>query len=163
MEYPTRVRTLTLIEPAAFWILEQRGEHDPVIEELNAFLHPLYGRRITADDLATFLEYAGFVANKSEASAHPDWERWLPHRMALSWQGAELDHPPRTADDLVRVSSPTWLVKGTVTAAWQKEVVDTLGEGLPNATVVELEGDHACHIQSMDAFLEGFERQLALG
>jgi pimeloyl-ACP methyl ester carboxylesterase len=163
MEYPDRVRTLTLIEPAAFWILEQRGEHDAVIEELNAFLHPLYGRDVTEDDLATFLEYAGFVANKSEASTHPNWERWLPHRMALSWQGAALDHPSRTAEDFARVSSPTLLVKGTVTAAWQKEVVDTLGAELPNATVLELEGDHACHIQSMGAFLEGFERHLVLG
>jgi pimeloyl-ACP methyl ester carboxylesterase len=163
MEYPTRVRTLTLIEPAAFWILEQRGEHDPVIEELNAFLHPLYGRQITADDLATFLEYAGFVTNKSEASIHPNWERWLHHRMALSWQGAELDHPSRTASDFARVSSPTLVVKGTVTAEWVKEVVDVLGEALPDAIVLELEGDHACHIQSMDAFLEGFERHLAAG
>jgi pimeloyl-ACP methyl ester carboxylesterase len=163
MGYPERIRTLTLVEPAAFWILEQRGEHDPIVEELNAFIHSLYGREVTEDDLATFLEYAGFISDRSQASAHPNWERWLPHRMALSWQGAELDHPSRTAADFARVSPPTLLFKGTVTAEWQKEVVDVLGAGLPNATVLELEGDHACHIQNMDAFLEGFERQLALG
>ena len=163
MEYPERVRTLTLVEPAAYWILEQRGDQDRVVEELNAFIHPLYGREVTEDDLAAFLEYAGFVSRRSEASTHPNWERWLPHRMALSWQGEELDHPPRTVDDLARVSPPTLLVKGTVTAAWLKKVVDNLGEGLPNATVLELEGDHACHIQSIEAFLDGFERHLTLG
>ena len=44
-EYPERVRTLTLVEPAAYWILEQLGEQDDVVEELNAFIHPSSGSR----------------------------------------------------------------------------------------------------------------------
>jgi pimeloyl-ACP methyl ester carboxylesterase len=161
--YPGRVRTLTLVEPAAYWILEQLGEQDEVVEELNAFIHPLYGHQVTPDDLATFLEYAGFVADRKEASSHPNWERWLPHRMALSWQSEEVDHPDRRVNDLVRVSCPTLLVKGTVTAKWLKQVVDVLGGRLPRASVVELEGDHASHIQSIDAFLEAFENHAATG
>jgi pimeloyl-ACP methyl ester carboxylesterase len=162
-EYPERVRTLTLVEPAAYWILEQLGEQDEVVEELNAFIHPLFGQQVTEDDLATFLEYAGFVRDRSDAPSHPNWERWLPHRMALSWQSEELDHPDRSVDDLARVASPTLLVKGTVTAEWRKRVVDVLSERLPKATVVELKGDHASHIQSIDAFLAAFEKHLAEG
>jgi len=160
-EYPQRVRTLTLVEPAAYWILEQLGDRDEVVDELNAFIHPLFGRDVTEDDLATFLEFAGFVSSQSEARSHPNWDRWVPHRMALSWQGEELDHPARTVDDLVSVAVPTLLVKGTVTADWLKRVVDVLGDRLSNAAVLELEGDHACHIQSMDAFLAAFEAHLA--
>ena len=52
------------------------------------------------------------------------------------------------------------LFKGTVTADWLKRAVDVLGERLPNASVVELEGDHACHIESIDAFIEAFEEHL---
>ncbi len=160
IEYPERVQTLTLIEPAAYWVLEQLGGENEVVQELNAFLHPLYGQEISEDDLAVFLEYAGFVANRGEARTHPNWERWLPHRMALSWQSEELDHPPRSLGDLRRVSCSSLLVKGTVTADWLKRVVDVLGQRLPDATVLELEGDHACHIQSLDAFLHAFERHL---
>jgi pimeloyl-ACP methyl ester carboxylesterase len=160
-EYPERVRSLTLVEPAAYWILEQLGEDDQVVDELNAFIHPLDGREVTEDDLAQFLEYAGFVANRTEARRHPNWERWVPHRMALSWQGEDLDHPARRLDELARVSCPTLLFKGTVTADWLRRVVDVLSGLLPHATVVELEGDHACHIHSMDAFLETFEAHLA--
>ena len=38
--------------------------------------------------------------------------------------------------------------------------MDILGERLPNASVLELPGDHTSHIQSIDAFLEGFEKHL---
>ena len=162
-EYPERARTLTLVEPAAYWILEQLGEQDEVVDELNAFIHPLFGQEVSADDLATFLEYAGFVADRRDAPSHPNWERWQAHRMALSWQGEELDHPPRSVEDLTGVSCPTLLFKGTMTAGWLKRVVDVLGERLPRATVVELEGDHACHIESIHDFLDAFERHLAEG
>jgi len=160
MEYPERIRTLTLVEPAAYWVLEQLGEHDEVVDQLNAFIHPLFGRDVSEDDLATFLEYAGFVPNRAEATTHPNWERWVPHRMALSWQSEEVDHPARAVDELARVSTPTLLVKGTVTADWLKRIVDVLGSWLPNASVLELEGDHACHIQSIDAFLAAFQQHL---
>lgn len=158
-QYPERVQTLTLVEPAAYWVLEQLGEPEPV-EEVNAFVHSLFGREVTEDELAAFLVYAGFVASRDSARSHPNWQRWVPHRMTLSWQSEELDHPPRSVDDLVGVSCSTLLVKGTVTADWLKRVVDVLGGHLPNAMVVELEGDHACHIQSMDAFLRALERHV---
>ena len=159
-EYPDRVQTLTLVEPAAYWVLEQLGEAEQV-EEVNHFVHSLYAREVTEDELAVFLVHAGFVDDRNNARSHPNWPRWVPHRMTLSWQGEELDHPRRTVGDLGGVPCPTLLVKGTVTADWLKRVVDVLGEQLPNANVVELEGDHACHIQSMDAFIAAFERHLA--
>lgn len=159
-EYPDRVDTLTLVEPAAYWVLEQLGEQPEILEELNRFLHPLYGQEVTEDDLATFLEYAGFVATRTEARSHPNWDRWVSHRMALSWQDEALDHPDRTVDDLERVSCRTLLVKGTVTAEWLKRVVDVLGQRLPSATVQELQGSHACHIESIDQFLEALDRHL---
>lgn len=162
-EYPGRVKTMTLIEPAAYWVLEQIGDRSPVLDELNGLLHRLYGKDVTEDDLATFLAYAGFVAESSDARAHPNWDRWVPHRMALSWQGQELDHPARTLIDIGHVSCPTLLVKGTVTAEWLKRVVDALGQRLPDATTEELQGDHACHIQSIDGFLDVLERHIARG
>jgi pimeloyl-ACP methyl ester carboxylesterase len=156
-EYPDRVRSLTLVEPAAYWILEQLGDRLEDVERVNSLVHGLFGRPVTEDDLATFLELAGFVDRAEDARSHPNWARWLAHRMALSWQGEKLDHPPRSIDDLGRITCPVLLTKGTRTADWLKRVVDVLGERLPNASVVELEGDHAHHIQSIDAFLGAFE------
>jgi hypothetical protein len=52
------------------------------------------------------------------------------------------------------------LTKGTVTEDWEKRVVDVLGELLPDARVVELDGGHAHHIESLDRFLAELEAHL---
>ncbi len=158
--YPERIRTLTLVEPAAYWILEELGESDPIVAELNEFIHPLHGQTVTGDDLAQFMVYAGFVQPGQDARQSPMWDRVLPHRMALSWQGAQMDRSGRSLEDLSSIRCPTLLCKGTVTTVWLKRVVAQLAERLPTATVLELEGDHACHIESIDIFLKHFEAHI---
>ncbi|MGH2384357.1 MAG: alpha/beta fold hydrolase [Candidatus Limnocylindria bacterium] len=159
-EYPDRVRSLTLVEPAAYWVLEQLGERLEDVERANSLVHGLLGQPVTEDDLGTFLELAGFVDSAEDAPAHPNWGQWLAHRMALSWQGERLDHPKRTVDELARITCPVLLTNGNRTADWLKRLVDVLGERLPNASVVELDGDHAHHIESIVAFLAALEAHL---
>lgn len=159
-EYPDRVRSLTMVEPAAYWILEQRGDGHTDVGRVNSLVHGLFGRPVTEDNLAEFLALAGFVESAQDAPSHPNWNRWLTHRMALSWQGEELDHPGRTVAELAGITCPVLLTKGTRTADWLKRVVDILGEWLPNASVVELDGDHAHHIESIDAFLRALDAHL---
>lgn len=161
LAYPERVRTLTLIEPAAYWILEQLGEPDPEAERTNAFTHGLFSKEITEEDLAAFLEIGGLVPSKEEARSHPYWERAAPHRMALSWFSEDLVWSRRSTEELASIRCPVLLVKGSVATDRDKRVVDVLGERLPSATVLELPGDHSSHIQSIDAFLEAFEKHMA--
>jgi len=159
LAYPDRVRSLTLVEPAAYWILEQLGEEVAAVDELNQFLRGLAGNDVTEDDLARFLAYAGFVEDSAVARQHPNWERWVSLRMALSWQDS-VESAGRSVEELSSITCPVLLVKGTVTEAWLKRVVDILGQRIPHARVVELVGDHASHIQSIDRFLEEFEAHL---
>ncbi len=159
-EYPARVRSLTLVEPAAYWILEQLGDRLDDVRRVNSLVHGLFGRPVSEDDLARFLELAGFVERAEEAPAHPNWSRWLGHRMALSWQSEAVDHPRRSVDELARVGCPVLVTKGTRTSDWLKRVADVLGERLPEASVAEFEGDHAHHLQSIDPFLAVLEAHL---
>lgn len=161
LAYSGRVRTLTLVEPGAFWILEQMGEADPDVERTNAFLRSLFGKEVTEDDLSVFLGGAGLASSKEEARRDPYWERAVAHRMTLSWYSEEYDRSGRSIEELANIRCPVLLVKGSVTTEVERRVVDVLGERLPNATVLELPGDHASHIQSIDAFLEAFEKHLA--
>jgi pimeloyl-ACP methyl ester carboxylesterase len=161
LSYPDRVRSLTLVEPAASWVLEQVGEADEEIKGLTKLLHALAGRDVSDEDLTRFLQVAGFIQPGEDASQHPNWERWVPHKQALSWQGEKVDRSGRSVEELGNISCPVLLMKGTVTAEWLKRVVDVLGQRIRGATVLELPGDHACHIQSIDAFLDALEAHLA--
>jgi pimeloyl-ACP methyl ester carboxylesterase len=159
-EYPGRVRTMTLVEPGAYWVLEQLGERVDEVSRAYAAIHALAGREVSEQDLATVLVLAGLAPSEDAARSDPGWDRWAVHRQALSWQSESLDHPARSVADLSRIGCPVMLVKGIDSTDLDRHLVDALGGLLPDATVVELEGDHACHIASIDAFLEAFERHL---
>lgn len=161
LAYPQRIRTLTLVEPGAYWVLEQLGETDPGVQRINSFLHSLFGREVTKDDLATLLELAGLVSSKEEARSHPIWDSWVQHRMTLSWYSEDFDRTDRSIADLGEIRCPVLLVKGSSTTEVEKRVVDVVSQQLPTVTVIELPGDHASHIQSIDLFLEAFENHLA--
>lgn len=158
--HPDRVRSLTLVEPAAYWILFELGEADHGLTQYIQYLHGLAGQTITEDDLAMFLSNAGFVNDPTEARHHPYWERALPHRTALSWLSEKLMRSEHSVEDLSTITCPVLLTKGTAGEEWAKRVVDILGERLPHTRVVELEGGHAHHIESIDEFLAEFEHHL---
>jgi len=156
-----RVRSLTLIEPAAYWIFQRLGETEPELEEFIRYLNGLSGKEVNEDDLAVFLSKAGFVDGPASARDHPYWERAMPHRMTLSWLSKEVMSSETSIEQLSRIECPALLTKGTTTEPWGKRVVDLLGEHLPNARVVELEGSHAHHIESIDRFIAEIHKHLA--
>ncbi len=159
LTYPERVRTLTLIEPPAVWALSGT-EGEAATARVDAFMARVGGRPLSEDDLAEFLVIAGFAPTEEDARAHPNWERWFPHRGALANQ-YNLGRKARTLDEIERFDRPVLLVKGTDSAEWLRRVVDVLGGRYPRATVLDLPGSHACHIESMDAFMEALGKHLA--
>ena len=161
LAYPERVRSITLIEPASQWILDELGVEDPRLESMNALTRHMAGREITEDLLAEFLGNAAMVDDPAEARSHPYWEKALPHKQTLSWLSPELFATDATLDDVRAIDCPALLVKGTVTEPWEKTMVDALGEYLPNARVLELDGGHASHIESIDRFVAELEAHLS--
>ena len=113
---------------------------------------------MTEEDLVRFLVAAGLAGDPEEVRADPAWDTWSEGRNALSWQGFIGDGKP--AEDVASIVCPVLLVKGTDTVSWERQVVDLLEKRLPDTRMVELVGDHACHIQSIDRFLEELEDHL---
>lgn len=158
--YPRRLISMTLVEPAADWILATVGESDREHQESTEFLYSLAGKEVTEDDLARVLHLAGFVSDPAAARSDPYWERAWPHRMTLSWLSEKLMGSDYSIDDLKAVDCPVLLTKGTETGETEKRVVDKLARHLPNARVVEFEGNHAHHIESLDRFLDVLDDHL---
>ena len=157
--YPERVRTLTLIEPAAYWVVEQSDPDGRLPHWDPELTHRLARKRVTEEDLVEFLGRAG-IGGGGDLRAMPQWPVWLQNRNALA-SDEVLGWPDRRIEALRSVTAPVLIVYGDVTEPWLQACAVRLGELYPNARVVELPGDHACHIQSIDRFLDSFEKHTA--
>ena len=137
LDHPTRIRTLTLIEPPAFWVLSATGTLDQPsargIEALSA-LYATMGDDVTEDQLATFVCEAGLCPPNT---------------------------PPHHRDTVVRLRAfdrPVLLVTGRGTAPFLRRIVDALSGTLPHARLIELDGGHAPQIVEKDRFLDALEQ-----
>lgn len=160
LEYPERVRTLTLIEPEASWILRETGHAADVLAGNEAYDRSFSGREITIEDLKNFLVRAGLGGPGHDFESLPSWPVWVCNRQVLSIIGTIHDY----ADSLERLRSletPVLVVKGTDTTEQDAAVVDDLAAAVPRARLLELPGDHASHIQNIDRFLDELARHTA--
>jgi pimeloyl-ACP methyl ester carboxylesterase len=149
---PERIRTLTLIEPPAFWVLSDEARADPVVLATATVLRSLHGE-ITEDQLGHFAAAVGLVPPGAEASSLPQWPLWVNHRRSLRNSSVPLDH----TDDHVRLARfrrPVLLVTGTGTPTWLRHITDALAERFPHASIVEMPAGHAPQLVSMDRFLD---------
>jgi pimeloyl-ACP methyl ester carboxylesterase len=155
LDHPERVRTLTLIEPPAYWVLDaldmldERALRDR--EELEA-LGAETTSDVTAAQLATFVRSVGLCPPDKEPSELSAWPQWLEHRRSLRQTAKVLEH----RDDAARLRSfqrPVLLVKGTGSTYGLHRILDALASVLPRVQTIELPGGHAPQIAAMDDFL----------
>lgn len=155
IHHPERVRSLTLIEPPAYWILKRRRALSQDLTDDRDFQRSLAVDSITEEQLVAFAHYAGLVPEDVDPRTLPPWSGWMKHRQSLRFG----DVPFRHDDDIGLVRSfdkPVLLIKGDGSTPFYHDIIDILADELPDARVVTLEGGHAAHIVSRDAFLSAF-------
>ena len=159
LDHPGRIRTLTLIEPPAFWVLGAKGKLDSVTLRFIKFQESLHGN-ITDDMLAEFLQEVGFVKQGESPRDLPQWQEWLPFKKSLQNGPAVVTHK----DKLKRLQDfmpLVLLIKGTGSAPFLHRIIDELALNLPHSHVIEMPAGHAPHIVSRDRFLielENFQK-----
>ena len=149
---PESIRSLTLIEPPAIWLLKTQGPLDDDTTHVVQTLQELHGD-ITEAQLEVFCRTAGLLTPSQTGRQLPQWPLWLQYRQSLRNSPAVIAH----TDDPNRLSSfrhPVLLVKGTGSAGFLHRVIDRLEFLLPDAKVVEMPAGHAPQIVSIDRFLE---------
>jgi len=154
---PEQVRSLTLIEPEATWVLRIGGSLPLELREEQKQMQSLSTSEITEDQLAWFTRIAGLIPADTDPRSLPGWPVWSKHRQSLRMG----DAPYRHVDSLERVRNfqkLVLLVKGAGSTARDHLITDRLVEAFPIAQVETLPGGHAAHIISMAAFLELFDR-----
>lgn len=151
-----RVRTLTLIEPPAMWVLDETRTLDAEAARGRDELRALYATMtvdVTEQQLATFVRSAGLVPPGKSADELPPWKSWVAHRRSLRTGDATWLHRD-TAARLRAFDRPVLLVKGTGSSHFLHRITDGLAATLPRAKVVEMPGGHGPQIAAMDAFLD---------
>ncbi len=162
LAHPDRIRSLTLIEPAARWVLETAGTQTPDFAAFWEGMNALAGRDVTEDDLAAFLVSAGVVpagVDRTTMEQLPVWAGSLPFRNALSW-GGPASWGEHHVDELHAIRCPTLVVRGTETSSWLAATAALVARSIPGAVLLDLPGGHACLLQSADAFLAALGRHL---
>jgi pimeloyl-ACP methyl ester carboxylesterase len=155
LEYPQRVRTLTVVEPPAFWITRETGCTTASFRQHEANDRAVAGRDITIADLKDFLVRAGFGQPGDAFEAMPSWPVWVRNRQSIAANGTIWDYED-SLDRLRSLDVPVLSVKGTATTDVLAAIVEGLVEQAPHSRLLELPGGHACHIQNMDRFLAEF-------
>lgn len=160
IHHPERVRSLTLIEPPAFWVLRGRGLFTQEVRDDQAFAQTLAADHVSEEQLVKFTHMAGVVPREMDPRTLPQWPVWLEHRQSLRIGDAPYRH-----DDSIelvrRFEKPVLLVNGEGSPAYYHDVIDVLAEEFPDARRVSFPGGHAPHIVSMQPFLESFNRFLS--
>ena len=150
---PNRIKTLTLIEPAAYWVARAYGKFGEEEHELrkifDEFHHPP-----TEDDLIDFLRINGLIPPGVDPRTMPRWSVWYSMKTALLSLHTIVEH----SDDLARLQvlrdKPVLLVKGKDSVEGNSGIVDLLSKALgKNSKVITLPDGHACHIAAQDEFL----------
>ncbi len=152
LDNPHRIRTLTLIEPPAFWILRATGQLDDEARAHEGALESLQGQ-ISEFQLEQFLVIAGFTSVGTPLRELPQWPVWNRHRQSLHNSAAVVRHYDSAAR-LDAFDRPALLVKGTGSSKFLHQIIDAAASRLKRAKVIELLAGHAPQVVSMDRFLD---------
>ncbi len=156
---PGRVRTLTLIEPPAIWVIRSRGPLSREQLENQKMEKTLGPNDVSEAQLVWFTHFAGFVPPNVDPRTLPQWPVWSKHRQSLRTGDVVYRH----VDDIQRVrdfTRPVLLFKGEGSSPWLHQITDILADELPQVEVETLPGGHAPHIVSMEEFMGIFNRFL---
>ncbi len=156
---PSKIRSLTLIEPPAAWVLRSRGAFTPEMAENQRMLQSMGPGDVSEEQLAWFCHFAGFVPPQVDPRSLPQWPSWVRHRQSLRNGDAAYRHQ----EDIAKVrafSRPVLLFKGEGSSDWLRRIIDALAQEFRNAPVHELPGGHALHLASPERFMDIFQEFL---
>jgi pimeloyl-ACP methyl ester carboxylesterase len=151
---PSLIKTLTLIEPPAFWVIKAHGIYNENAEKVASTLLK-FENDISENDLEVFLTSVGFAKPGTSIRSHPNWNNWLTFLYSLRKNKVVPEH----MDDIEKLRDfkpAVLLVKGSGSASFLHAAIDLMAKDFPNVTVIELPEGHAPHIVSKKRFLETF-------
>jgi pimeloyl-ACP methyl ester carboxylesterase len=157
LESPQQVRTLTLIEPPAFWLLPNHGHDTEGAREMQALLASLRGRSIEEEHVERFRCLLGDCAGGRSPREAPQWPQWVKYRNSLRGLytvGDYSDDPKR----LRGLAMPALVVTGARTVGFHRAMNEALLRMLPRAEALELGAGHNSPAAAPDHFVAEWQK-----
>jgi pimeloyl-ACP methyl ester carboxylesterase len=157
LQNPQRVRTLTLIEPPAFWVLPNHGRDTDGAREMQALVTSLRGRTIEEEHVERFRCLLGDCIGGRSPRRLPQWPQWVKYRNSLRglYTVGDYDDDPAR---LRRLRAPTLVVTGAQTVAFHRRINETLLQALPLAEPLELGAGHNSPSADPEHFVEEWQK-----
>jgi pimeloyl-ACP methyl ester carboxylesterase len=154
LDNPGLVRSLVLIEPAAFWVIDQCEEASEDLSELKSFFRSFDGV-VTRQQVEKFRASLGDLPGRTEREDYI-MQVWMQYRQSLLNLPAIADH----SDDTGRLRvfpRPVLVVNGTKSMLLYRHINQALATLLPDVRRIELPGGHASTFESIEMFLEALD------
>ena len=154
---PARVRTLTLIEPPAFWMLPNHGNDDTGAREMQELLAALRGREVSEEHVERFRCLLGDCTGGRSPRQLPQWPQWVKYRHSLRGLytvGDYNDDPAR----LRALTMPALVVTGAQTVSFHRAMNEALLRTLPRASALELGAGHNSPAADPDHFVSEWQK-----
>ncbi len=134
--YPALIRSLTLIEPVAFYLLRMLGERE-AYAEVDAVREEYVTKFQRGDPEGAMRHFTGYWAGGDAWAAMDESTRALMRRAAakvrLDWQATFADGP--ATEELRGLAMPARLLTGEISPLPPRRILARLAELLPSATV----------------------------
>lgn len=144
LQHPERVRTLTLVEPPARWVLSD-SELAASDQVRFAGAAQNIARRSPSDsELAAFvcIVFGCAAGDELQQAKHlPLWPSAVRHRASLAGLAAVVEYR-RRPEKLKRLRGPVLYVSGARTSAFHGRINAAFRRAIVGATYVELRGGH---------------------
>jgi pimeloyl-ACP methyl ester carboxylesterase len=160
--YPEQVRTLTLFEPPAFWVLpDEEYQRDPVVREMRDLTSAMTPWAAPSDEqLFRFRCLLGACPPEIPDRADAGRAEWDVSRLAMRGLAAVPAHR-EDRGDLARLEAPVLLLTGSETVPFHRRMNDLLARELPRVERAELPGGHSASRTARSAFNEQLRSFLA--
>ena len=157
LNYPGRIRSLTLIEPAAYWIARAKGNVTEEEREMNVIFSSFHNPPVE-EDLVAFLKFNGLVPPGVDPKSMPRWPVWNALKISLLSIHTVAEHTDNVERLQALKEKPVLLVKGKDSVGANSQIIDLLRDLLPDSKLLVLPDAHASHIVAQDKFIDSLKR-----
>jgi pimeloyl-ACP methyl ester carboxylesterase len=161
MAYPERVRTVTLFEPPAFWVLQDSEfDRDPALREMRELTAKVTPAVTPSDQqLVRFRCLLGPCPPAIPGPADAARAEWDLGRASMRGLSAIAEH----REDRSRLARlpPVLVITGAQTVPFHRRINELLAKEIPGVETAQIPGGHGAPRTSQSAFLDELRAFLA--